>query len=174
MYKKAVPTWWWSFPSPQKCIIVCFITVTLTKTNLHFSNCVATVCSEPDIPSPRHCVVFLICYFLNSKGLLTLKLEDHSLLDVHNCLFSTFAATLHMWRPSPTSTTWCTMPWWQGAHLIWKEPIVRYPYLLVFVCFTSDMLEPSNFTQTCMKCAFIRYLKKKKNLLQTSRKDITQ
>jgi hypothetical protein len=30
---------------------------------------------------------------------LTPKLEDHPLLAVRDCLFKTFAATLHIWRP---------------------------------------------------------------------------
>jgi hypothetical protein len=52
------------------------------------------------------------------------KLEDHPLSDVRNCLFSIFAATLHIWRPSPPSTTWGrTMPWWQGTHLTWNFAI---------------------------------------------------
>jgi hypothetical protein len=32
-------------------------------------------------------------------------------------LFNIFAATLHIWRPSPPFATWGrAMPWWQGAH----------------------------------------------------------
>jgi hypothetical protein len=39
---------------------------------------------------------------------------------VRDCLFNIFAATLHIWRPSPPSTTWGrAMPWWQGTHLTW-------------------------------------------------------
>jgi len=55
-------------------------------------------------------------------GLLALpptpKLEGHPLSVVHNCLFNILAATLHIWRPSPSTTT-CghAMPWWQGTHL---------------------------------------------------------
>jgi hypothetical protein len=30
---------------------------------------------------------------------ITPKLEDHSLLFVHCCLFNIFAANLHSWRP---------------------------------------------------------------------------
>jgi hypothetical protein len=33
----------------------------------------------------------------------TSKLKDHPLSAVHNCLFNIFAATLHIWRPSPPS-----------------------------------------------------------------------
>jgi hypothetical protein len=43
----------------------------------------------------------------------TPKLEDHPLSAVRDCLFSIFAATLHIWRPSPPSATWGrAMPWW--------------------------------------------------------------
>jgi hypothetical protein len=31
-----------------------------------------------------------------------------------------FSATLHIWRPSPSSATWGrAMLWWQGTHLTW-------------------------------------------------------
>jgi hypothetical protein len=44
----------------------------------------------------------------------TIKLENHPLLPVHNCWINTFSATLHIWRPSPQSTTCiCAMLWWQ-------------------------------------------------------------
>ena len=34
---------------------------------------------------------------------------------VRDCLFNVFAATLHIWRPSPLSATWGrAMPWGQG------------------------------------------------------------
>jgi hypothetical protein len=33
------------------------------------------------------------------------KLEGHPLLAVLDCLFNIFAATLHIWRPSPPSAT---------------------------------------------------------------------
>jgi len=35
----------------------------------------------------------------------TLKLEDHPLSAVRDYLFTIFAATLHVWRPSPPSVT---------------------------------------------------------------------
>jgi hypothetical protein len=48
------------------------------------------------------------------------KLENHPLSTDRDCLFSTFAVTLHTWKASPTSTTWGrAMPWWQGTYLIW-------------------------------------------------------
>jgi hypothetical protein len=50
------------------------------------------------------------------------KLEDHLLSAVCNCLFDTFAATLHILRSSLPSATWGrAMPWWQGTHLTWKQ-----------------------------------------------------
>jgi hypothetical protein len=50
----------------------------------------------------------------------TPKLEDHPLSALRDCLFNIFAATLHIWRPSPASATWGrAMPWWQGTHLTW-------------------------------------------------------
>jgi hypothetical protein len=49
---------------------------------------------------------------------LTLKLEDHPLSAVRECLFNIFAATLHTWRASPHSAAWWrVMHWWQGTHL---------------------------------------------------------
>jgi hypothetical protein len=48
------------------------------------------------------------------------KLEDHLLSAVFDCLFNIFAATLHIWRPSPLSATWGrAMPRWQVTHLTW-------------------------------------------------------
>jgi hypothetical protein len=42
----------------------------------------------------------------------TPKLEDHPLSLVRDCLFNTFAATLHIWRPFPPSATkGRAMPW---------------------------------------------------------------
>jgi hypothetical protein len=35
----------------------------------------------------------------------TPKLEDNPLSAVRDCLFNTFAAILHIWRPSPPSAT---------------------------------------------------------------------
>ena len=35
----------------------------------------------------------------------TPKLDDHLLSAVRGCLFNTFAATLHVWRPSHTPTS---------------------------------------------------------------------
>jgi hypothetical protein len=42
----------------------------------------------------------------------TNQLEDHLLSAVRDCLFNIFAATFHIWRPSPRSATrGRTMPW---------------------------------------------------------------
>jgi len=42
----------------------------------------------------------------------TLKLEDHPLLLIHNCLFSIFTTYLLIWRPFPLSATQgCVVPW---------------------------------------------------------------
>jgi hypothetical protein len=50
----------------------------------------------------------------------TPKLEDLPLSAFRHCLFSIFASTAHMWRPSPPSATWGrVMQWWQGIHLTW-------------------------------------------------------
>jgi len=40
----------------------------------------------------------------------TPKLEDHSLSALCDCLFDTFSATLHVWRPSPSATWGFAMP----------------------------------------------------------------
>jgi len=50
----------------------------------------------------------------------TPKSEDHPLFAARDCLLNIFAATLHIWRPSPPSTIWGrAMKWWQWAHLTW-------------------------------------------------------
>ena len=57
----------------------------------------------------RPCVTFLNEGDFYSVRLLvsrqTLKLEDHSWSAVHDCLFNIFAATFHIWRPTPPSAT---------------------------------------------------------------------
>jgi hypothetical protein len=72
---------------------------------------------------------FVTCFFFYGGELLasrpTPKLEGHPLSAVRDCLFNIFAATLHIWRPSPPSATWGrAMPWWQGTHLTWSVCIV--------------------------------------------------
>jgi hypothetical protein len=61
--------------------------------------------------------ITLTYYFFTVRGLLaprpSSKLEDHALSVVRYCLFNTFTATLHIWRPSPLSTTRePSMSWW--------------------------------------------------------------
>jgi hypothetical protein len=64
------------------------------------------------------CFVPNLMYVLTSR--LTPKLEGHPLSAVRDCVFNIFAATLHIWRPSPLSATWGrAMPWWQWTHLTW-------------------------------------------------------
>jgi hypothetical protein len=65
---------------------------------------------------------FVTCFFFYCGKLLaprpTPKLEGHPLSAVRDCLFNIFAATFHIWRPSPPSATWGrAMPWWKGTHL---------------------------------------------------------
>jgi hypothetical protein len=70
--------------------------------------------------SPRLCVTFLDRQF-NHKFLAprpTPNLENHFLLAVCDCLFNKFAATLRIWRRSPSSATrGRVMPLWQGTPL---------------------------------------------------------
>jgi hypothetical protein len=52
---------------------------------------------------------YFATHIFYGEGLLALaqtpKLEGHPLSAVRNCLFNIFAATLHIWRPSPLSAT---------------------------------------------------------------------
>jgi hypothetical protein len=67
-------------------------------------------------------------------------------------LFNVFTDNFHIWRPSPSSTTWGrTMLWWQGIHLTWIELIisnnnVAWPKLWeeAYVC-TTVFLDSSQF-----------------------------
>jgi hypothetical protein len=75
-------------------------------------------------PGPRAFVTFRNKLIIYGDELwaptLTPKLEDRPLSALRHCLFNTFVATPHIWRPSPPSATWgCAMPWWQGTHLTW-------------------------------------------------------
>jgi hypothetical protein len=56
-------------------------------------------------------------YFVTSI-FFTVRRRNPTLLSaVRNCLFSTFAATLHVWRPSPPSATrGCVIMSWKGGH----------------------------------------------------------
>jgi hypothetical protein len=74
--------------------------------------------------SLRPCATFRKKWFVYIEEFLatrpTPKLEDYHLSAVRYCLFSIIAATLHIWRPSPPSSTWGrALPWWQGTHLTW-------------------------------------------------------
>jgi hypothetical protein len=52
----------------------------------------------------------------------TPNLEGHPFSAVRYYLFNIFAATLHIWRPSPPSATWGrAMPWWQGTYVTWPH-----------------------------------------------------
>ena len=52
----------------------------------------------------------------------TPRVEEHPLSAVRDCLFSIFAATLHVYRPSSATATWGRdMPWWQGPTWWWPE-----------------------------------------------------
>ena len=59
--------------------------------------------------NPRSCVIFLNKDDFYSVRLLasrqTPRLEDHSWSAFHDCLLNIFAANLHIWSPTPPSTT---------------------------------------------------------------------
>jgi hypothetical protein len=58
------------------------------------------------------------------------KLEDHTLSAVRDCLFSIFAATLHIWRSPPSAT------WGRAMPLVTKDPpniTVSYLTFLTFL-----------------------------------------
>jgi hypothetical protein len=87
--------------------------------HVHKSPPLAPIC-----PGSRLFVIFHNKLTFCGEELLALrstpKLEDYPLSAVRHCLFNIFAATLHIWRPSPPSATWgCALPWWQGTHLTW-------------------------------------------------------
>jgi hypothetical protein len=54
-------------------------------------------------PSPRPCETFRGMAIFYGEELLAShpnpKMEDHPLSALRDCLFNTFAATLHIWRP---------------------------------------------------------------------------
>jgi hypothetical protein len=63
----------------------------------------------------------------------TPKLKDHPLSAVRDCLFNIFAVTLHIWRPSPPSSTWRHgMQWWQGTRLTLNNNY-SYSYLFIYL-----------------------------------------
>jgi len=73
------------------------------------------------LQSPRPCVTFRKKVFYGEELLAlrpTPRQEEHPMSAVRDCLFSIFAATFHIWRPSPPSATWGrAMSWWQGTRL---------------------------------------------------------
>jgi hypothetical protein len=120
--------------SIEKCIFACMTSCTPTKSErtcpIHTSNIPSTKSHihflsprsfiQGILPGPRCLVIFrnkVIFYgeeFLAPRPIP--KLEDHPLSAVRNCLCNIFAASLHIWRPSPPSATWGrAMPWWQGT-----------------------------------------------------------
>jgi hypothetical protein len=62
--------------------------------------------------------------------MLNPRLEDHRLSAVRNCLFNTFAAILHIWKPSLPSSTWGRdWPWWELTHSPWLRRVSRTVYI---------------------------------------------
>jgi len=93
-------------------------------------------------PSTRPYLTFCNKLVSYSEELLapcpTPKLEDHPLPAIHCCSFSIFAATLHIWRLSPLSTTQgCAMLWWQVMVLSNLPVLPSYPW-------TSSLFSLSN------------------------------
>jgi hypothetical protein len=96
-----------------------------TKSHVNFP--VLTLC-QIIRPGPRLCVVFRNKYLVLRGRVVkprpTPRLEDHPISAVRDCLFNIFAATLHIWRPSPLSATrGRAMPWWQWTHLTWFQEL---------------------------------------------------
>jgi hypothetical protein len=96
----------------NRCVTTRFLTATNFYKKLCFCN----------FPGPR--LYGTLCNKLDflSFGVVSPPPNPHSggppLSAVHDCLFSIFAYTLHIWRLSPPSASWgCAMLWWQGAHL---------------------------------------------------------
>jgi hypothetical protein len=81
------------------------------------------------LAGPKRLVFFRNTFIFYGEDMLaprpTPKLECHSLSAVRNCLFSTFANTLHILGPSPSSATWGrTMPWRQKIRTWYINPQV--------------------------------------------------
>jgi len=75
-------------------------------------------CSQEHNSSKTLCKISQGGFFYGERLLAprpTPKLEDHALSANSDCLFNTFTAALHIWRPSlPSWTRGRTMQWWQG------------------------------------------------------------
>jgi hypothetical protein len=104
------------------------INIPSTKSHIHFLSLRSFM--QGICPCPR--LLMKVCNKLIFYGeeLLALrqtpKLEDHPLLAARDCLFSIFAAALHIWRPSPPSVTWGrVMQWWQRTLLTWYNRFYR-------------------------------------------------
>lgn len=67
-------------------------------------------------------VVYVFCHFV-------------PLLDVCDCLFSIFTATLNIWRLSLPSTTW---GWWQKNPLVFLISCNKYKKILDLGCWHSS------------------------------------
>jgi hypothetical protein len=60
------------------------------------------------------------------------KIDDHPLSAVHDYLFNISAATLHISRPSPPSTTWGrAVPWWQVDTLNVDNILKEMPHYIL-------------------------------------------
>jgi hypothetical protein len=73
------------------------------------------------LPSPRPCVtshnmvMFIVRIYCTLTQLPVWRITPCWLFII--VLFSTFAPTLHIWRPSSPSTTWGhTIMWWESTH----------------------------------------------------------
>jgi hypothetical protein len=96
----------------------------------------------------------------------TLKLENHPLSAVHDCLFNIFTSTLHSCRlPPPSTTCECAMTWRQGTHLI----LMHSYYISKMYCFafiTSDFkylsYKPLTF-QITIVTSFIHHISHSKD-----------
>jgi hypothetical protein len=76
------------------------------------------------------------------------KLEDNPLLALRDCLFNIFAASLHIWRPSPSATWKRVMTWWLGTHLtlLCEEHITKNIFQKkkgVFACVLTNLFHSS-------------------------------
>jgi hypothetical protein len=92
--------------------------------------------SEALVNNSQHIQMFTVGV-VSSRPIL--KVEGHPLSAVRDCLFNIFAATLHIWRPSP-ATRGRAMPLWQGTHFPQTQKIgvaisVRYFPMVNFMIY---------------------------------------
>jgi hypothetical protein len=107
-------------PLLPRAKLPCTSNIPCIKSHIHFLSLTSFI--QGIRPGPRLLLIFRNKLILYCEVLWaprpTPKLEDRPLSAVHDCLFNMFAATIHMWRPSPPSATWGrAMPCWEGAHL---------------------------------------------------------